>query len=54
MPNIDGLVCLGYLMHVSEDISASQTRNIIISAKIELSLRTIGHEVNILLHDHSL
>ena len=26
VPNIDGLVWLGHLMHVSEDISASQTR----------------------------
>ena len=26
MPNIDGLVWLGHLMHVSEDISASHTR----------------------------
>ena len=26
VPNIDGLVWLGYLTHVSEDISASHTR----------------------------
>ena len=26
VPNIDGLVCVGYLSQVSEDISASETR----------------------------
>ena len=39
VPNIDGLVWLGYLTHVSEDISAPNTRINLLIAALEPSCK---------------